>query len=196
MAIIDDKYKKLLKSLLPIGWAWPKEKATNMDSFLGSMSVELGRVDTRVEDMLREAYPLTSSELLVDWERICGLPSECYGLGETVQIRREDVHRKLSSLGAQNPQYYIDLAANVGFDVTITEYSPFLVGQDAAGDPVNDEDWAYAWQVNAPEDTIKYFRAGEGAAGEPLASWGNELLECVISEVKPAHTILLFAYGS
>jgi len=38
-----------------------------------------------------------------------------------------------------------------------------------------------------------YFRAGSGA-GERLAAWGNDKLECVIAGKSPAHTMPLFAY--
>lgn len=193
--MVIEKYKNLIQNLLPQGLAWPREKETNMENFLTASAVELSRVDTRVQDMLREAYPLTTGELLTDWERVTGLPEPCQGLGGTIQRRREEVHRKLSSLGGQSKQYYIDLAASVGYAITITEFRPFTVGINAAGDPVYGEDWAYTWQVNAPEETVKYFAAGQGSAGDPLASWGNELLECVISRLKPAYTVALFAYN-
>lgn len=190
-----EKYTAMLQNLLPLGLAWPRQPGTNMENFLSALAVELNRVDTRVEDMLREAYPLTTSELLTDWERVTGLPEECEGLAETVQRRREAVNQKLSMIGGQSPGYYINVAARLGYEITITEFRPFVAG-DEAGDPVYGDDWAYAWQVNAPEETVKYFNAGEGNAGEPLATWGNTLLECVISRLKPAHTVVLFAYGS
>lgn len=192
--MVLSEYVAMLQNLLPRGLAWPREGASKMRAFLESLAVEFSRVDTRVEDMLREAYPLTASELLTDWERVTGLPEACEGLAETTQRRREAVDRKLSSLGGQSPGYYIGGAARLGYEITITEFSPFVAGDDA-GDPVYGDDWAYAWQVNAPEESVSYFAAGEGSAGDPLASWGNQLLECVISRLKPAHTIVIFAYG-
>jgi uncharacterized protein YmfQ (DUF2313 family) len=39
------------------------------------------------------------------------------------------------------------------------------------------------------------FRAGLSAAGERLRTWGNDTLECKLNQLKPAHTIALFAYG-
>lgn len=189
-------YVSLLQNLLPQGWAWPREPDTNMENLLTAKAEELNRVGCRVQDQLTEAYPLTTSELLTDWERMTGLPETCEGQAETVALRREAVAQKLSSIGGQSPGFYIDVAERLGYTITITEFSPFRVGVNSAGDPLYGEDWAYAWQVNAPEETVRYFAAGQGAAGEPLASWGNELLECVISRLKPAHTIVIFAYGS
>lgn len=184
----------MLENLLPTGLAWPRQSGTNMENFLTALSTELNRIDLRVQDMIRESYPLTSSELLSDWERVTGLPEECEGLADTVQKRREAVDQKLSTIGSQSPGYYIDIAARLGYDISITEFLPFRAGAGEAGAPLYGEDWIFAWQVNAPEESVRFFRAGEGGAGEALASWGNELLECVISRLKPAHTIVLFAY--
>lgn len=189
-------YKNTLLGLLPVGLAWPREPGTNLDNLITCLAEEPNRVAGRVEDMLKESYPLTSSELLTDWERITGLPGKCLEAPETLQFRREAVDQKLASTGGQSKQFYIDLAAKIGFEVTISEYRPFKAGVSKAGDPVNSDDWAYAWQVNAPEETIRDFKAGRSAAGEPLRVWGNEILECVIGQVKPAHTYLLFAYGA
>jgi uncharacterized protein YmfQ (DUF2313 family) len=33
-----------------------------------------------------------------------------------------------------------------------------------------------------------------GRVSDPLAAWGNTLLECVMRRLKPAHTTLLFSY--
>ena len=188
-------YKKTLLGLLPLGLAWPREPGTNLDNFITAIAEEPNRVAERVQDMLTESYPLMSSELLTDWERITGLPEGCQGAPDTLQARREAVDQKLATTGGQSKQFYIDLAAKIGFEVTITEYSPFKVGRNATGDALNGDNWAYAWQINAPEETIREFKTGRSAVGEPLRYWGNELLECVISRVKPAHTYVLFAYG-
>ena len=53
--------------------------------------------------------------------------------------------------------------------------------------------WAFAWRVNAPLETFSFFTAG-GFAGERLATWGNDKLECYIADKSPSHTALLFAY--
>jgi len=56
-------------------------------------------------------------------------------------------------------------------------------------------EYPFAWRVNAPAVTITYAVAGRAAAGDPLASWGNKSLECRLSQMKPAESILLFGYG-
>lgn len=189
-------YSQQLKTLLPPGKAFPRERVTALDNLLLAMAEELARVDSRSKDLLRESYPLTADETLTDWERITGLPSACIVREQTKLERQEAVFARLGQLGGQSRQYFIDLAATVGFIISITEFFPFKAGKNKAGDPVNGSDWLFYWQVNAPEETIKEFKASRGAAGEALRTWGNEVLECIISEFKPAHTNVIFTYGS
>ena len=36
---------------------------------------------------------------------------------------------------------------------------------------------------------------GQARAGDKIRTWGNEILECAILSVNPAHLTVLFAYG-
>lgn len=156
----------------------------------------MARFDMRVgADLVNEADPNTTSELLLDWERVVGIPDACREtVSPTVTQRRNDILQKLQARGGQSVQFFIDLAASLGFEVTITEFRPFRVGRSRVGDPLSNGPWAFAWQVNAAENTVIYFRTGIGRVGEPLAVWGNDVLECTISRRRPAHTTVLFAY--
>lgn len=190
------EYKEQLKLLLPPGQAFPREPGTNIDALLDGLSVELARVDAHGTRLVPEANPLTTSELLADWERAAGLPDKCAGtLEETIQGRRNALVAKLSGTGGQSPSYFIGLAQALGYTISIQEFRPFRAGRSAAGDSLTNGDWVFTWMVHAPSVTIIAFRAGRSAAGEPLRSWGNSALECKLNQLKPAHTILLFAYG-
>jgi uncharacterized protein YmfQ (DUF2313 family) len=67
---------------------------------------------------------------------------------------------------------------------------------NAIGDGLYDEGFRFLWQVNAPEFTTRFFRVEASAVEEPLESSSNETLECVVQKLKPAHTRVLFSYGS
>ena len=103
--------------------------------------------------------------------------------------------QKITNLGGQSLQFFIDLAAQLGYTITITEFQPFQVSENAVGDALNGDPWIYAWQVNAPAGAIREFKVGESAVGDPLRNWGDDLLECVIERLKPAHTHVIFAYA-
>ena len=196
MARTADEYREHLKALLPPGQAFPRDPGATIETLLDGMAQELARIDARGEALTFEANPQTTSEMLTDWERVAGLPDKCSGSLETTQQgRRQVLLAKLTSTGGQSVAYFIEVAAALGYTVTITEFRPFRAGMSEAGDAITNGDWIYAWQVNAPEVTVIPFRAGRSTAGEPLRAWGNDTLECKINQLKPAHTIALFAYG-
>ena len=189
-------YLEQLKTLLPPGQAFPREAGSTLHDLLDGMSIELARVDGRGEALPAEANPASTSELLGDWERVAGLPDKCSGvLEETLQGRKAALLTKLTSTGGQSAAYFIELAAALGYTVTIEEFRPFRAGVSRAGDALTNGAWAYTWLVRAPAVSITEFRAGLSAAGERLRTWGNDTLECKINQLKPAHTIALFAYG-
>jgi uncharacterized protein YmfQ (DUF2313 family) len=140
----------------------------------------LDAAQTRAQALLAEMIPATAGESLPDWERVLDLPDPCTGPLATIQARRQAVVIKDGAGGGLSRQYYIDLAASLGYAITIDE--------GVNGDP-------YTWRVTAGAVPIKYFRAGASAAGDRLQEWGEPLLECVIRRLKPAHTDVIFAYG-
>jgi uncharacterized protein YmfQ (DUF2313 family) len=189
-------YLEQLKTLLPPGQAFPREAGTTLHALLDGMSLELARVDARGEDLPLEAIPSSSSELLVDWERVAGLPDKCSGvLEETLQGRKNVLMAKLSSTGGQSAPYFIELAASLGYVVTIEQFRPFRVGMSSVGDSLTNGDWVFTWKIKAPAVSVTSFRVGQSAVGERLRTWGNDTLECKINQLKPAHTVALFAYG-
>lgn len=186
-------YLAQLQALLPRGAAWLREQTATLTMLLYALADEFARVDGRSFDLLEEADPRTTYELLPEWEFDYGLPDPCTGQLETIQQRREALVTKVTMIGGQSRQYFIDLAARLGFEITITEFEPFTVGS-TVDEPICDEAWRWTWMVNAPEVRVIEFTA-ESGVNEALQTWGNELLECAITRLKPAHTNVLFAYG-
>jgi uncharacterized protein YmfQ (DUF2313 family) len=188
-----ESYLRQLQALLPPGAAWPREDGATLTQTLWALAEEFARVDGRAAVLLDEADPRTTFELLIDWERAFGLPAPCMDdVSQTLQQRRNALVAQVTGIGDQSRQYFIDLAASAGFTITITEFRPFTVGS-RVNDPIYNEIWRFAWQVNAPQTAVEQFTVLSGV-GEGLQSWGNELLECLISRLKPAHTKVLFAY--
>ncbi len=131
---------------------------------------------------------------LADWERVLGLPDECAGgLGQTVTERIAAAVSKVRARGGLSREYFAGVAAGLGYVVSIEEYGVYTC-ESPCVDPVCDEPWRFAWKVHAPEVTVREFTCGTGC-DEPLRTWGNALLECVLNRTKPAHTHIIFAYG-
>ena len=167
-------YLSALQALLPRGRAWPRESTSAQSEMLAGLAPTYQRPE---------------------WEATLGLPSACTGTLPTLQARQAAVVGQLASVGGQSIPYFVGVAAKLGYPITITQYAPFRCGQSSCGQPLGGAAWFYAWRVNAPTYVITSFSTGRSAMGEPLRSWANQTLPCVLSEYAPAHTILNFKYS-
>lgn len=190
-----DDYAGAMLALLPRGRAWPKRGDSVLARTVGTLAPAYARNHARANALLVDAFPATCSGLLPEWEASLGLPDPCSGPAATTDARRAEVAAKLAQRGGQSVAYYTAVARRLGYDVRIEMFAPARAGMLRAGQPVLGAAWAHTWRIVAPAQTVRRFRAGAGKAGEPLAVWGNASLECTLGRIKPAHTILQFAYG-
>lgn len=193
----SDDYLAAAEALLPPGAALNRDPGSTTTAFLAGIADAFAALHARSANLSeREADPSQAAELLADWERAFGLPDPCVPAPQTEVMRRAALVARIASQGGQSAAYYIGVASALGFPVTVTEFRPFRVGVNRVADPLLGPNWIFAWRVHAAATTVLQFRAGLGAAGEPLRLWGNSPLECVIRRLAPAHTIVQFAYGS
>ncbi|MDN7544826.1 YmfQ family protein [Burkholderia cenocepacia] len=186
-------FTSALMALMPRGLAWPRDVDSVMGRTIATLAPIWARHVAANNYLLVDAFPSTTVELLPEWEAALGLPDPCAGESPTLAQRQAQVVARFANSGGASVSYFVDYARSLGFDVSITEFTPFRAGQQAAGDSVGSEGWAHTWRVNAPPVTVKYFRASRSGAGEPIASWGNSVLACEINERKPAHTLVIVA---
>lgn len=195
MALTAADYREQFQSLLPPGPAWPRDTDVYTTRLFAGLAEEFTRVDYRAQQLIEEADPRTTFELLPDWERAAGLPDGCVSSSGTelsTAQRRDALVGRLTMLGAQSPAYFVALAASLGYAITITEFEEHSV-ESSVEDYLYGPEWVHAWQVNGVENTIVE-KTVEDSVDDPLASWTNVILECVLRRFKPAHSILLFNY--
>lgn len=190
-----EDFLSALLNLMPRGAVWPRDPDSTVSKTLGTLAPTWARHTQRNNYLIQDAFPSATVELLHEWEQTLGLPDPCAGISPTLQGRQAQVLARLTANGGQSIQYFTDYAAALGYTITISEYSPFRVGQHRMGTPINGPDWAHAWSVRSAINTVTQFRIGSSGMGEPLQSWGNDVLQCVINEIKPAHTALNFIYS-
>ena len=188
-----EHYRTQLIALLPRGIIWESEAGSVLYNVIDAIAQQFARVDSRLTQLIEETDPRTTSEMLTDWERAYGLPDACTDEVDTIAERLNVLYQKVTATGGQSRQYYIDVAAALGFEITIDEFRPFTVESNVDYALYSTQSRFY-WRVNAPEETVRYFTVDSSAA-EPLSDWGNEILECVINRLKPAHTTAIFSYG-
>nr|WP_314638127.1 putative phage tail protein [uncultured Pseudomonas sp.] len=188
-------FTSALLGLLPRGRVWPKELSSVHAQAVSCYAPTFQRISDSALGLLVDAFPATTVNLLGEWELTLGLPDPCAGISPTFQGRRNQVVARFTNSGGQSIQFFESFALGLGYIVTVTQYAPFRCGQSACGQQLGGEDWFFTWAINSALNTITYFRTGQSAMGDPLASWGNSVLECELSEAKPAHTILQFHYS-
>lgn len=179
-------------ALLPRGRVWPRDADAVQNQTLLGLNTIYESNSARGVQLLTDAFPASTFELLPEWEATLGLPDPCAGSSPSTQARVSQVVARLTGTGGQSIPYFKGLAASLGYDITITQFSPSRFG-GAFGMPFGDADWAHAWQINAPQFTVNYASFG-GAFGAAFAAWNNTVLQCETQALAPAHTILNFSY--
>jgi uncharacterized protein YmfQ (DUF2313 family) len=185
--------------LLPRGWVWHRGWGTLQAQHLLTLMPTWARLHQRANEVQAETFPCTvAAEMLPEWEATLGLP-DCGPLG-TVQERAAAVCAKFAMRGGQSIPYYLELLAAHGYDdITIDESGqgqPFRVDVNHVGDALYGGGSIFSWSITAPSTPIVFFAVGRSTVGEPLASWGDDQLYCLINKYKPAHTVVSVRYAN
>ena len=178
---------------LPRGRAWARFFGSVMAQVLSGLMPGYVRNNADAIALVADAFPATTVRLLPEWEASLGLPDICDSDPETLSRRRQNVVTRFASGGGQSVAYFVNVAAALGYEITITEFAPFRCGMPL-GLPLSGEGWAHVWQVNAPGYSVQHFTCGASVMGEAFSSWGNTILQCTLLRFAPAHTTLIFSY--
>lgn len=189
-------YRAQLQALLPTGAAWTREEGSVLTALLDAQAQELARLDLRAHQLLDETDPRTAFSLLDQWEGVLGLPDPCTASADTLSLRRLSAWRKLAYQSGQTRDFYIALAAAIGFDIEIHEFDPEVDAYDASlAAEVAAGRWRYIWRVHVINaGTFNYFVAGDVAGTALLAGEAALDIECIITAARPAHTHVVFSY--
>jgi uncharacterized protein YmfQ (DUF2313 family) len=193
-----------LAALLPVGIAWPREPDAMLMQLVRGLAEEWARLDRRSADLLgRESDPRSTVELLDSWERAFGLPDPCVAEPLTIEDRQRVLVNRIAMEGGQSRTFFEQIAADLGYDLTIKEFSPFMCGVSEVGKT------RYGWEIGPPEirfywsvaiagARFSWFRAGSGQAGvDPLVTIGIATdITCILGRLKPAHTEVIFDYAA
>lgn len=192
MAVATD-YRNALQALMPVGQAWSLDPDSGLGLLLAGVGEEFARIDQRAEDLLDESHPSQAFELFAEWEQMYGLPDSCASNDPSFAARRFDLVQRYRQLGGQSRQFFIEMAAALGYTITITEYQERTFGADFGTD-YGDQDWNWVWQVNATQTNYAERAMGD-PYGEYYREWGNQRLECALNRLVHAHRYLIFSYS-
>lgn len=184
-------------ALAPQGEAWTRDPRSNWARLLAGMATWRARTDVRAGELLIEADPRTAGELLDLWEEAAGLPDSCLPAVTSATERRAILVSRLVGSGGATPAQIRAVAEALGVPVTVHERegTGFACGVNRCGDPVGDGIESLVWEVRGPATAVRGFACGTGRCGDPIQTTGNQLLECVVRRLTPAHTGVLFVYA-
>lgn len=168
--ISEEAYNSLLMKLFPKGRAWV---GSNIETLMMAFAKEIKRASDAIDSIINNAIPFTSTDYLVDWERVCGLDIAPVDVSE--ESRRASVISKLRSTGGQSKAYFISIASTLGKEITIKDDIDYFHAGSSAGDSTNGIAWVFTFIVS-------------------IAGSVDTNLEYTINRLKPAHTVAIFEY--
>lgn len=181
----------LLKALLPAVSYDPQ--APNLSAELTAAGNALDATYASAQTILQNIVPNTGP-LLEDWERVYGTPSPCsQSIGVTRSQRVGLVNAKINEGGTFTKQKAIELAASIGYSITIKEHRAREYGSARMGEAYKGRDWNFVWDVITQNNTITARKSGD-ETGLAYRSWGNALLECVLTPKAQADSLVRFIY--
>ena len=187
----QDQYVSMVQALLPEGMAWPRRPDAVLTQLLSAWADEYTRFDGRVDDLFSECIPTQCREQITNWETILGLSAA----GLSIDQRRAAIATRLSSIGGQSRQYFIALAALLGFvGITIDEFRPMTCNGNCNAALTSLDD-AYVWRVNLSAVGGVFIASCNSDCNSPLSSWGHSLIEGVFRQLRAADTDVIFVYA-
>lgn len=147
---------------------------------LSCFALEFERLESAAWNVLNQTDPGVADEFLTDWERVLGLPEECYAnVSTTVAERQQAAHAKLFSTGVVTTEsYFVELAATLGFTVTVQTTSGTSVPRRMGVARMGVERMGGSSGNSVLQVTV-------------ISGTGNlDVLQCAFDRVKQAHTVI------
>ncbi len=182
------QYTSALKALLPHGRVWLREYAGIQHNLIEGLARSFQQVDEDASQLLIEAFPGTTTQLLDEWNITVGIPDFCFGAPESIEQNRQYIVAKLIADGGQSINYYKAIAESLGLNIAIREFSPTHYDADIPSEFItNSEDWFHIWKVviNVNSPSLLEFLGDEEAIRN---SNSFKALTCLLNRYKPAHT--------
>lgn len=189
-----DEHTESLADFLPGGCLFEAARleGSNLKSTLKGLAGELRRMEDALIQFTDQYDPSTTTSFITEWERMVGIPDDCFpGTGTLAERRIHIVAKSFKSLGAATEQDYIDLAAFLGFAITLSHlpeisfFPPYDVPMDLI--------------YGLPTSRFVLVMTGPGIVVNvppydvPFSLTTNTgVISCFFDKLKPANTIILY----
>ena len=189
-----DQHTQSLADYMPNGELFIAKNIedSNFRQLLKGWSYELQRLEATLIEVAQEYDIYNTNDFISEWENVVGIPDSCFSNEVDIVTRRKQVIIKLSAEGVNTKQDFIDLAALLGFTITITypAETPFYPPYDIPLDLI----------TGIPESRYVWIVTGDGLVPNvppydiplSLISAQQSVLQCFFEKLKPAHTKIIY----
>lgn len=168
----SDKYLRPLQQLMPRGALWSVyDTDTELYALLRALALTYARVGRRGDELLIEADPRYTEEMVLDWETALGLPGDCPA-PTTLAGRRDAIVAKLRGNVTPSLPNLAAIALALGYVIVIRTYDGDIFScVSACNAPLYSDMWMFVWDVTTP------------------SAANDDLLECAFGAITPDHTL-------
>lgn len=187
-----DKFLQALASLLPTGFAWPRDPNSTLMRVLRGLAGAFAELHNWTTEVVRQWQPATTVNRLTEWEEATGLPDACFGLDQSAALRRQLLLARLRPLvlpyvdsSPASPGSLEAICLALGYVATVRYNTPFRVGRNRVGDrlgALNGRLWITVTLTTEP------FRVGRNRVGDRLrlGTLNGGELACYLKRIVPA----------
>lgn len=182
----QSQYERAVNGLLPSGLIFPcVEEDSTLGKLLSTIAASVLASENATDATKEEMYPDIVGSFSDEWAAIAGFPR--FGFEDlTAQQQRDAVLAWLNVNAFSNKQFFVDIAAIMGYEVIVEDRNDDTT--------IGDFEFIVTTSSDLP---LVYFMTGQSTTGEPLVSTGSqEPLEALIEFFAPAHTTPAFFYAS
>jgi uncharacterized protein YmfQ (DUF2313 family) len=117
----------ILASYLPDNECFGKKSIGNgnLRKVLIGLAGEFLRFRGTINQLVEEYFPDSTTLFIEDWEKVVGIPDECFPVASTLEERRTNVLLKLAGTNATTAKQFEEIADILGFDIEVTNATDF-----------------------------------------------------------------------
>lgn len=179
-----EDYLAALQALMPRGRIWPRDSNSVQAQVLGGLAPSYEANNQRANNLLVDAFPSTSVELLPEWEATLGLTATSAGPTATVAARQALVVARLIGLNGISVADFTAYAGLLGYQISVKGNAPFRAGQSRAGAHLGRVERMFEWIVTA-----------HALPSMPFGAYGPTLLQQEMQRLAPPYGFLKFVFN-
>ncbi len=196
-----NKFVQALSHLLPTGWAFPRHHKSVVMRWLKAFAGVLEEHHEFTNRTIGQWMPHRTCSRIEEWEDALGLPDECFGENQDIELRRANM---LARFRGDTDLVYDDSSADCisaikrylqryGYEIEIWYNTPFRVGRNRVGEQLGTLGGVLHIRIL---HICTPFRTSANRVGQRLVNCtkNSEEVECLLKRIVPARFAIHVIY--